>query len=201
MVMERRAGARLSRPTFTQTPSRPGAHVEHADATTAASETFASVEDLIRARGESLLRQAYLLTGNHADAEDLLQDVLGDVHRKWDRVERSRHPYAYVRSMLHNRFISSRRRMWHGERPTAPEDVADISHEQTDPTAAVDGREEMWQVLAELSPRMRTVLVLRYFEDLDDSEIARVLGISASTVRATASRGIAALRGRMAVRD
>lgn len=166
-----------------------------------ATAALDSVEDLVRAHGEQLLRQAYRITGNHADAEDLLQDVLSDVHRKWGRVARSRHPYAYVRSMLHNRFISSRRRMWHGERPTDPVDVVQLSGEKVDPTDAVDGHDAMWTMLAGLAPRMRAVLVLRYFEDLDDAEIAEALGASASTVPSTASRALRQLREQVSTGD
>lgn len=178
--------------------------VEPAPAQTAPEDTVpqpyadraetASVEAFVTSRGEQLLRLAYLVTGSHADAEDLLQETLADVHRKWDRVCVSEHPYAYVRTMLNHRHISARRRKWHGEHPTDPADVAVLDRRASDPTAAVDGQDEMWQLLATLPPRMRTVLVLRYFEDLDDDEIARTLGIGVSSVRASASRALATLR-------
>lgn len=153
-----------------------------------------TLEDFVAERGEQLLRLAYLVTGNHADAEDLLQETLVEVHRKWSRVSDSDHPYAYVRAMLNNKFISSRRRKWHGEHPTDPVDVAVLDRSTTDPTRAVDGQDAMWRLLETLPPKMRAVLVLRYFEDLSDAEIADALEIGVSTVRANASRALAQLR-------
>lgn len=153
-----------------------------------------TIEEFVAERGEGLLRLAYLVTGNHADAEDLLQETLTDVHRKWSRVAASDHPYAYVRTMLNNKFISSRRRKWHGERPTDPVDVVELDRTTSDPMTGVDGQDAMWHLLATLPPRMRSILVLRYFEDLDDKEIAATLGIGVSTVRATASRALGQLR-------
>lgn len=153
-----------------------------------------TIEAFVAERGEPLLRLAYLVTGNQADAEDLLQETLVDVHRKWDQVSRAEHPYAYVRTMLHNRFVSSRRRKWHGERPTDPVDITFLEQAVADPVGEVDARDAMWRLLETLPPRMRAVLVLRYFEDLDDAEIAETLGIGVSTVRANASRALRQLR-------
>lgn len=153
-----------------------------------------TLEAFVTERGEQLLRLAYLVTGDHSDAEDLLQETLTEVHRKWDRVAASDHPYAYVRAMLNNKFISSRRRKWHGERPTDPVDVVALDTSSSDPTSAVDGQDAMWRLLETLPPKMRAVLVLRYFEDLNDAEIADTLGIGVSTVRANASRALAQLR-------
>lgn len=156
----------------------------------------ATIEDFVAERGESLMRFAYLVTGHQADAEDLFQETLVDVHRKWDRVRASDHPYAYVRTMMTNRHTSSRRRKWHGERPTDPVDMPSTADTWTDPSGRVDSDDALWQLLATLPDRMRTVLVLRYFEDLDDAEIADILGLAVSTVRATASRAVAQLRER-----
>ena len=153
-----------------------------------------TLESFVEERGEQLLRLAYLVTGNHADAEDLFQETLAEVHRKWSRVAASEHPYAYVRRMLNNKFVSSRRRKWHGERPTDPVDVVALDESSTDPTREVDGQDAMWRLLEMLPPKMRAVLVLRYFEDLSDAEIADTLGIGVSTVRANASRALAQLR-------
>lgn len=189
MAVRRRAG--ISTPRAAVVPLRPATTDRVVPQERA--ET-ASVEAFVAARGEQLLRLAYLVTGSHADAEDLLQDTLADVHRKWDRVQASDHPYAYVRTMLNHRHISGRRRKWHGEHPTDPADVVALDRRASDPTSAVDEHDELWHLLATLPPRMRTVLVLRYFEDLDDDEIARTLGIAVSSVRASASRALAVLR-------
>lgn len=167
---------------------------DHDEGGAAAAAGGLTIEDFIVERGESLMRLAYLITGQRADAEDLFQETLVDVHRKWSRVQGSDHPYAYVRTMMTNRFTSSRRRKWHGERPTDPVDMPAAADAWFDPSHRVDSDDALWQLLATLPDRMRTVLVLRYFEDLDDSEIADALGIAVSTVRATASRAIAQLR-------
>lgn len=153
-----------------------------------------SIEAFIAERGESLMRFAYLVTGQRADAEDLFQETLSDVHRKWDHVSTTDHPYAYVRTMMANRHVSARRRKWHGERPTDPFDMVVIGPQADDAAGRVDSNDALWQRLEGLPDRMRTVLVLRYFEDLDDAEIADTLGIAVSSVRATASRAIAQLR-------
>lgn len=172
------------------TPTSAGAEAD----TWAASDDVLTLEGLLAERGEALMRLAYLVTGHRADAEDLFQETLADAHRKWHLVQASDHPYAYVRTMLTNRHTSSRRRKWHGERPTDPGELPDRG--LADPARRVDSDAALWQLLEQLPDRMRTVLVLRYFEDLEDAEIARTLGIAVSTVRATASRALAQLRER-----
>lgn len=146
------------------------------------------------------MRFAYVVTGSHTDAEDLFQDTFTDVHRKWDRVARSDHPYAYVRTMMLNRFTSSRRRRWHGEQPTDPSEHVMAAQVVEDGTGRIDSDDALWRLLATLPTRMRTVLVLRYFEDMDDAAIAQTLGLAVSSVRSTASRALAVLREREGAR-
>lgn len=177
-------------------PSRALDHEELEEVAPVAVAAPLTIEAFIAERGESLLRYAYLVTGQMADAEDLLQETLTDVHRKWDRVSGSDHPYAYVRTMMTNRHTSARRRRWHGERPTDPVEMPADQVAAADPSTRVDSDDALWQLLSTLPDRMRTVLVLRYFEDLDDADIADTLGVAVSTVRATASRAIAQLRER-----
>lgn len=160
----------------------------------------ATVEELIAEHGEALIRFAYVVTGSHTDAEDLFQDTFTDVHRKWDRVARSDHPYAYVRTMMLNRFTSSRRRRWHGEQPTDPSEHVMAAQVVEDGTGRIDSDDALWRLLATLPTRMRTVLVLRYFEDMDDAAIAQTLGLAVSSVRSTASRALAVLREREGAR-
>lgn len=150
-------------------------------------------EDLVAEDGQSLLRLAYLLTGDRHLAEDLTQIALADAYRQWRRVQVARNPQAYVRRMLVNAHLSWRRRLCTTERPMLR--VDDAAGTVADPADAVIAREQMQILLGGLAPRARTVLVLRYYLDLDDTAIAETMAISASAVRATASRALANLRG------
>ena len=151
-------------------------------------------EDYVGEQGPALLRLAYVLTSDAQRSEDLAQTVLTDVYRHWRRVAAARSPDAYVRRMLVNAHLDWHRRNSSTERPT------DLSIEncklaaQADHADGVASRDELRQALTLIAPRGRTVLVLRYYADLDDSAIAEAMGISASAVRATASRALATLR-------
>jgi RNA polymerase sigma-70 factor (sigma-E family) len=149
-------------------------------------------EEYVQARGQALVRLAYVLTGDPHSAEDLAQTALADAYRSWWRVRRADHPDAYVRRVLINAHLSRLRRRSSGELPSALAESATETF--TDPADDVADRDAMWQVLAGLSPRARAVLVLRYYVDLDDAAIADTLGVSVSTVRATASRALDTLR-------
>ncbi len=153
-------------------------------------------EAFVADAGASLMRLAYALTGSVPDAEDLWQETFADVYRKWRRVDGSDQPRAYVRRMLLNRHTSSRRRRWAGESPTDPHTLRAVAAAPADPTDRLGSDDALWRLLATLAPRARAVLVLRYLEDLDDASIADTLGITRSTVAATASRGLAKLRER-----
>ncbi|HEX8343530.1 MAG TPA: SigE family RNA polymerase sigma factor [Actinoplanes sp.] len=156
-------------------------------------EQRVTFEDLVAEQGQSLLRLAYVLTGDRHLAEDLTQIALADAYRHWRTVQAARSPHAYVRRMLVNAHLSWRRRRWTTERPTGLREDACGAH--ADPGDAVVDREQMRTVLAGVAPRARTVLVLRYYADLDDTAIAETMGISVSAVRATASRALTSLRG------
>ena len=152
-----------------------------------------SFEDYVADRGRALVRLAYVLTGDAQRAEDLSQAALTDAYRHWRRVAAAGNPDAYVRRMLVNAHLD-----WHRRR-SSTELPADLSaHEpsaEADPADGVVSRDELRQALSTLAPRARTVLVLRYYADLDDSAIAEAMAISPGAVRATASRALAALRG------
>ena len=144
-------------------------------------------------QGQALLRLAFVMTGDRHLAEDLTLTALADAYRHWRKVTAARHPEAYVRRILVNAHLSWRRRRWTTERPAeldeAPGGLLD------DPSEAVAAREHMRTLLAGLAPRAQTVLVLRYYADLDDTAIAEAMGVNESSVRATASRALASLRG------
>lgn len=145
----------------------------------------AGFEEFVAARRTALLRSAYLLTGSHHDAEDLVQATLLRVVPKWSRI--AAHPEPYVRRVLARESVTRwRGRRWR-ERSVAqlPEGASD---ERPDDRAALLG------ALSTLSPRQRAVLVLRYFDDLTEAATAEALGISPGTVKSHARDGLARLR-------
>jgi RNA polymerase sigma-70 factor (sigma-E family) len=145
-------------------------------------------EEYVVGRSAGLLRTAYLLTQDWALAEDLLQTALAKAWLAWRRIQGP--PDPYVRAVLVNTYASWWRRRWNGETPTErlPE------HQAADPHAAVEERDALWRALGRLPKRRRAVLVLRYFDDLPDAEVARVLGCTVGTVRSQANRALAQLR-------
>ena len=154
-----------------------------------------SLDELVRTHLPGLLRYASILTGDEHTAADLVQEVLLRAHVRWHRIALLDRPDLYLRRMVTNEHLSWRRR-WHVRtiRPAADDVLAAHATPDGDSTQSMADQEDMWQRLAELPPRQRTVLVLRYYEDLSDAEIATVLETSAATVRSHASRALAALR-------
>lgn len=148
-------------------------------------------EEYVSARGGRLLRFAYLLCGDRHLAEDLVQEVLAKAHRRWDRIEADA-PDGYLRAAIVRTNLSWWRRRSSRERVTAEPPERDGPRPDFADTHAV--RDELWRLLAILPRAQRAVLVLRFFEDLDDQSIAAVLGCAPGTVRLHASRGLAALR-------
>jgi RNA polymerase sigma-70 factor (sigma-E family) len=147
-----------------------------------------SFEVFVAASGDRLLRTAYLLTRDHALAEDLLQTALLRSWPRWRRLDGD--PEQYVRRVLVNTYASWWRRRWNGEQPTgALPDTA--GHDPIDGHAE---RRDLWDALGRLPRRQRAVVVLRYYEGLTETETARVLGCSVGTVKSQASRALAKLR-------
>ena len=141
--------------------------------------------------GARLLRTACLVTGDRGLGEDLVQTALAKAYGAWPKVARADEPYAYVRRILVNSHLSWRRRLMSGEQvlETLPERGG---HDHQTAHAESD---EVRRALLQLSPRVRTAVVLRYFDDLSQAETARVMGCSTSTVNNHVTRGLAALRG------
>lgn len=150
------------------------------------SQTFT---DFVSAEQAGLLRLAVLLAGDRGNAEDLVQIALLKSYRHWARISRSGTPSAYVRRVLVNTHTSWRRRLSTTEQvmETLPDrgDELDV-HADTD--------EELRRALRALPPRMRTAVVLRYFEDLSEQGTAELMGCSASTLNTQTARGLARLR-------
>jgi RNA polymerase sigma-70 factor (sigma-E family) len=151
-------------------------------------------EEFVAGRGQALQRFGYALTGDWALAEDLLQTALAKAYPRWSRVLRD-DPEAYVRKIMLNTWSSWWRRRWRGELPTLqlPEVAAPDSY------ADVDSRQALRAALAQLPPRQRAVVVLRYHQDLSEAQVAGLLGISAGTVKSQAARALATLRAQGAL--
>ena len=143
--------------------------------------------------GRALLRTAYLLTGNMADAEDLVQAALAKTYLAWDRIEDRGAVDGYVRRAMVNTHISwwRRRRVSRSTRQTSIPDQAGRRPRGRQRGA---GR-RMRRAIERLPQRMRAAVVLRYYEDMSEAEIAeRQLGVSLGTVKSTVSRAVAKLR-------
>ncbi|WP_030687177.1 SigE family RNA polymerase sigma factor [Streptomyces sp. NRRL B-1347] len=153
------------------------------------AESQERFREFVESRSGALLRTAVLLSGGdrHA-AEDLLQNALVKVADRWSRVDE---PEAYVRQVLYRQQVGRWRLKWPrrevavAEPPERPGDGGE---------GAAELRVVMRGALARLTPRQRTVLVLRYFEDLPEANVARILGCSVGTVRSTTHRSLARLR-------
>jgi RNA polymerase sigma-70 factor (sigma-E family) len=150
--------------------------------------------DFVVEHGGHLLRTACLLTGEAHLGEDLLQTALGKAYGAWSKVRRADHPGAYVRRLMVNTHLSWLRRLTNTERvleifPDRPTGDFQAAHAESD---------EMRSALLALSPRVRTAIVLRYFDDLSESETAELMGCSRSTVNNHVTRGLAALRSLLA---
>ena len=143
-------------------------------------------DEFVAARSAALLRTAYLLTHDHALAEDLLQTALAKAWFAWGRIES--HPEAYVRRVLVTTYATWWRRKWNGERPT------ETLPEQASVAPDTDSAHDLWTALASLPRRQRAVVVLRYFEDLSVAETADALGVSPGTVKSQLSKALAKLR-------
>ena len=147
--------------------------------------------EFVSARRTRLFRTAYLLTADAAAAEDLLQTAMEKTYARWSRVSRMDAPEAYVRKLMVNAVISARRRPGWGRewlRPVLPERGT-----TTEEDAAVD-HAVLWPLVCALPERQRTVVVLRYYEDLTESETADVLGCTVGTVKSQAHDALRALR-------
>jgi RNA polymerase sigma-70 factor (sigma-E family) len=148
-------------------------------------------EEFAQTRLPALLAFATVLTGQRATAEDVTQEVLIRAHGRWDRIAPLDRPELYVRKMVLNEFLSWRRRSWR----TVPAANPVLAEGLTaDHAASYDEHAAMLAQISKLPGRQRAVLALRYYEDRSDAEIAELLGCAPATVRAYASRALAALR-------
>lgn len=147
----------------------------------------------VAARQRRLVRTAYLLTGNHHEAEDLVQSALAQTYRAWQRIRDPAAVDGYVYRAMVNLYRSWWRRAWRryetstGSVPERP---------VTDPDPAE--QDEVWRLVETLPPRQRAAIVLRFYADFTPTEIAGALNCSTGTVASQASRALATLRDRLA---
>ena len=150
------------------------------------TETF---HEFVVHRSPALSRRAFLLTGDHQLAEDLLQSALAKTYRHWWRI-RDGDPEAYVRRVMYHQQVSWWRRRRVTER-LEPEPTEQLGTDHSDATAL---RLTMSAALGRLTPRQRAVIVLRFYEDLTEAEVAEVLGCSLGTVKRHGHDAIRRLR-------
>jgi RNA polymerase sigma-70 factor (sigma-E family) len=136
----------------------------------------------------ALLRRAHLLVGDHGHAEDLVQVSLASAYTRWRLV---RQPDAYLRTVMARKAIGWRARRWHGELPTDP--LPELAA-GSDWAGDFDLGRTVCRALMTLPPDQRAVVVLRYFDDCSEAEIAAALRCSSGTVKSRASRALATLR-------
>jgi RNA polymerase sigma-70 factor (sigma-E family) len=168
------------------------APIDDAPSNAAPTDEF---ESFVRARTPALLRSAYLLTGDEHLAEDLVQSALARTHRSWRRLRRTGNAEAYTRRTMYHLQVSwwRRRRVAEvltGEPVDAGPPIA------VGNSGAVALRLLLRDALARLTARQRAVLILRYFEDMSESQAAELLGISVGTVKSQTSKALARLRTR-----
>lgn len=147
-------------------------------------------QDFVASRWPRLLRLAFLLTQDWAAAEDLVQTGLVKAWFAWPRIRGE--PEPYVRKIIVNTQMSWLRRTWRSKEVTSAA-VPDQA-EGPDVFGETNDRDAVWAALRRLPPRQRAVLVLRYFEDLSEAQVAKLLGCSVGTVKSQSSKALATLR-------
>lgn len=163
------------------------------------SSSGVQFEHYVNQSRQRLYRFAVVLCGDTVLAGDLVTDVLGRAFERWGQVSAARDPHAYVRRMLVNEFVSWKRRRARSVPHPEIGQLADLRASRLgtsgpDPGVVLTERAALLQQLARLPARQRAAIVLRYYEDLSDADIAAALGCRLGTVRSCISRGLATLR-------
>ena len=138
----------------------------------------------------ALVRTAVLLLGGAGQAEDLVQSALLRTYLRWDSLHSPANAEAYTRTVMARLAIRWGRRRWRGEQPMAALDVVAVDDDRD----LVDDADEASRCLERLPAAQRAVLVLRYYEQLSEAEVARVLRCRPGTVKSRSARALAALR-------
>jgi RNA polymerase sigma-70 factor (sigma-E family) len=156
--------------------------------------TRAEFERFAAIHADGLLRSAYLMAGDRGEAEDLVQECLLRLARKWPRVRSMEHPGAYARRVLFNLILDGGPQRARKRTELGAVHTTDGHGGAEETTAALEAHIELVRALGGLPARQRAVLVLRYFADLPESEVSRILGCSPGTVKSSTSRGLERLR-------
>jgi RNA polymerase sigma-70 factor (sigma-E family) len=154
--------------------------------------TMPEYDDVYAALWPRLVRTAYAVSGDLGVAEDAVQTAFAKAYRGWRRISRLEAPDAYLRRMVVNEVLNDRRRARRRHEVSSATPPDRQAHGVGDP----DAHDEMWRALATLPPRQRAVLVLRYYEDLSEQQIADALGCRPGTVKSQAAAALATLRTR-----
>ena len=149
----------------------------------------AEFDEWVAARGPGLLRLAYVLTGNRADAEDAVQEALARALPRWENIRTVGDPDAYVRRMVLNAHTSWWRKFRRRETPVAGGVLV-----RQPRRAGGDDHDRVWAACLGLPEAQRVAVVLRYYEQLEYAEIAALTGVAEGSVRSRVSRGLVALR-------
>ena len=152
-----------------------------------------TLEAFVAARGQALLRLAWMLTADADAAQDLVQEALAKVLPRWDRVAAAGDPEPYVRSAVRSAWVDAWRRSGRHLTLAPAQDVP----EDGEPDPAVEGtavRLAVGEALGRLTPHQRAVLVLRFYEDLTETATAEALGVSVSTVKSQTRHALGRLR-------
>jgi RNA polymerase sigma-70 factor (sigma-E family) len=161
------------------------------------SMTHRDFDRFVADSADGLLRTAYLMVGDLHEAEDIVQETLLKVAKRWPRVSRMDYPTAYARQILVNLALRGS--------PKRSRRQAELNEsclgDTPGPAVAIDRDDELHTALAALPPRQRAVLVLRYFLDLPEAEVATALQCSLGTVKSTASRGLSRLERTLRTAD
>ncbi|MET7951223.1 SigE family RNA polymerase sigma factor [Micromonospora sp. NPDC005324] len=149
-------------------------------------------EAFVRQSAPGLLRFGNVLTQDRSAAEDLAQETLIRVGLAWSRLRLDGNPVGYAQRTMVNLFLNERRR----RKPMPTDKIPEAGREDAG-LAAVDSTAAIRQVLANLPPKQRAAIALRYLADLSDEEIGQLLGCTPATVRSQLSRGMSSLRATM----
>jgi len=156
-------------------------------------------EAYVAARGQALMRLAYVLTGNESDAQDVVQEALSRALPRWQRIASANDPDAYVRRMVVNAHISWWRKFRRKESPVDEVFLPGTHAGADDLAVAKAGNEALWAACARLPRDQRVAVVLRYYEQLSFAEIATMTGVAEPTARSRVHRALSTLRTAIAL--
>lgn len=163
-----------------------------------ATQARSEFDRFVESSADGLLRAAYLITWDLAEAEDLVQECLFRVARRWPRVRKMDHPTAYARTVLVHLALDGGKHRTRRRAELVEASAERLDRHEDDAAVRVLGRVEasadLVQALGSLAPRQRVALVLRYFEDLSEADVAEAMGCSVGTVKSTTSRALERLR-------